>query len=160
MSRKKRYLDKEILLKIRKFSGNPTRQKWKQCIYVSRDVHDQICTLYIRPHLDHGDIICHRMIHVSLDATKRLKQTQILQLWQSLELGEVQISEGCMMSQGGKTHMIGGGIEGCAIALIFGKAIIRLTYLLKLSNLYVYSSIFWISIMSLLHSYFSKPWDI
>ena len=28
--------------------------------YVSRDVLDQIHKLYIRPHLDYGNIICHR----------------------------------------------------------------------------------------------------
>ena len=45
--------------------------------YVSRNVLDQIYKLYIRPHLDYGDIIYHRHDpQMSLDITKRLDQTQ------------------------------------------------------------------------------------
>ena len=45
--------------------------------YVSRTILDQIYKLYIRPHLDYGDIIYHKYDpHTTLDATKRLEQTQ------------------------------------------------------------------------------------
>ena len=45
--------------------------------YVSRDVLDQIYNLYVRPHLDYGDIMYH--IHdpkFELEFTKRLESTQ------------------------------------------------------------------------------------
>ena len=45
--------------------------------YVSRNVLDQIYKLYIRPHLDYGDIIYHgHDPQMSLDITKRLEQTE------------------------------------------------------------------------------------
>ena len=45
--------------------------------YVSRDVLDQVYKLYVRPHLDYGDIIYHRFDpNVSLDLTRKLEQTQ------------------------------------------------------------------------------------
>ena len=45
--------------------------------YVSRNVLDQIYKLYIRHHLDYGGVIYHRHDpQMSLDITKRLKQTQ------------------------------------------------------------------------------------
>ena len=45
--------------------------------YVSRDVLDQIYKLYVRPHLDYGDIIYHKydpQMHQKF--TQRLEQTQ------------------------------------------------------------------------------------
>ena len=45
--------------------------------YVSRDVLDQPYKLYVRPHLDYGDIIYHKYDpDLRLDLTKRLEQTQ------------------------------------------------------------------------------------
>ena len=45
--------------------------------YVSRDVHDQIYKLYVRPHLDYGDIIYHKHDpEFSHDMTKRLERIQ------------------------------------------------------------------------------------
>ena len=45
--------------------------------YVSRDVLDQIYKLYVRPHLDYGDITYHRHDpELKLEFTKRLKSTQ------------------------------------------------------------------------------------
>ena len=45
--------------------------------YVSRDILDQIYKLYVRPHLDYGDIIYHKHDpELRLDFTKRLEQTQ------------------------------------------------------------------------------------
>ena len=45
--------------------------------YVSRDVLDQVCKLYVRPHLDYGDIIYHRHYpEMILNFTKRIEQTQ------------------------------------------------------------------------------------
>ena len=45
--------------------------------YVSRDVLDQIYKLYVRPHLDYGDIVYHRHDpEFKLEFTKRLEPTQ------------------------------------------------------------------------------------
>ena len=45
--------------------------------YVSRDVLDQIYKLYVRPHLDYGDIIYHKYDpEFKLDFRKRLESTQ------------------------------------------------------------------------------------
>ena len=45
--------------------------------YVSRNVLDQVYKLYVRPHLDYGDIIYHRYDpDMRLSVTKRLEQTQ------------------------------------------------------------------------------------
>ena len=38
--------------------------------YVSRDVLDQMCNLYVRPHLDYGDS------DLKLDFTKKLESTK------------------------------------------------------------------------------------
>ena len=43
--------------------------------YVSRDVHDQIYKLYVRPHLDYDDIIYHKHDpEFTHDMTKRLER--------------------------------------------------------------------------------------
>ena len=45
--------------------------------FVSRDVLDQMYKLYVRPHLDYGDIIYHRFDpEMHLEITKRLEQVQ------------------------------------------------------------------------------------
>ena len=45
--------------------------------YVSRDVLDQVYKLYVRPHLDYGDIIFHRHNpKMILNFTQRIEQTQ------------------------------------------------------------------------------------
>ncbi len=45
--------------------------------FVSRDVLDQMYKLYVRPHLDYGDIIYHRFDpEMHLEITKRLGQVQ------------------------------------------------------------------------------------
>ena len=45
--------------------------------YVSRDVLDQVYKLYVRPHLDYGDIIYHRHDpEMILNFTKIIEQTQ------------------------------------------------------------------------------------
>ena len=45
--------------------------------YVSRDILDQIYKLYVRPHLDYGDIIYHKYDpEMRLNFTQRLEQTQ------------------------------------------------------------------------------------
>ena len=45
--------------------------------YVSRDALDQICKLYVRPHLDYGDIIYHKYDPAyTLEPTKKLESTQ------------------------------------------------------------------------------------
>ena len=46
-------------------------------ICLSRDILDQIYKLYVRPHLDYGDIIYHKCDpKMRLDFTQRLEQTQ------------------------------------------------------------------------------------
>ena len=45
--------------------------------YVSREVLDQVYKLYVRPHLDYGDIVYHKYDpEMKLDVTKKLEQTQ------------------------------------------------------------------------------------
>ena len=45
--------------------------------YLSCDVLDQMYKLYVRPHLDYGDIIYHKVDpELSLDFTKKLEATQ------------------------------------------------------------------------------------
>ena len=45
--------------------------------YASRDVLDQMHNLYVRPHLDYGDIIYHKHgPDLELDFTKNLESTQ------------------------------------------------------------------------------------
>ena len=64
---------REAIIKVRKGIGI-IRYLSK---YVSRDVLDQICKFYVRPHLDYGDIICHKYDpEFILEFTKRLEPTQ------------------------------------------------------------------------------------
>ena len=45
--------------------------------HVSREVLDQVYKLYVRPHLDYGDIVYHKYDpEMKLDVTKKLEQTQ------------------------------------------------------------------------------------
>ena len=45
--------------------------------YVLREVLDQVYKLYVRPHLDYGDIDYHKYDpEMKLDVTKKLEQTQ------------------------------------------------------------------------------------
>ena len=45
--------------------------------YVTREALDQTYKLYVRPHLDYGDIIYHKYDpHMVLDFTKKLEATQ------------------------------------------------------------------------------------
>ena len=45
--------------------------------YVSREVLDQVYKLYIRPHLDYGDIIYHRFDpEMHLEITRKLEQVK------------------------------------------------------------------------------------
>ena len=45
--------------------------------YVSRDVLDQMYKLYVRPHLDYGDLICHKDDpEASLSLTKIFESVQ------------------------------------------------------------------------------------
>ena len=47
--------------------------------YVSRDVLDQMCNLYVRPHLDYGDIIYHKYDpDLKLDFTKKIRICPVL----------------------------------------------------------------------------------
>ena len=45
--------------------------------YITREVLDQMYKLYVRPHLDYGDIIYHKYDpHMVLDFTKKLEAAQ------------------------------------------------------------------------------------
>ena len=44
--------------------------------YISKNVLDQIYKLYVRPHLDYGDIIYHRYDPEMQSHTRTLEQTQ------------------------------------------------------------------------------------
>ena len=64
---------KEIIIKARRGVGI-IRLMSK---YVSRDVLDQMYKLYVRPHLDYGDLIYHKDDpDVSLSLTERLESVQ------------------------------------------------------------------------------------
>ena len=64
---------KEVIVKARREIGM-IRYMTK---YVSRDVRDQIYKLYVRPHLDYGDIIYHKPDpEFTHDMTKRLERIQ------------------------------------------------------------------------------------
>ena len=64
---------KEAIVKVRKGIGI-IRFLSK---YVARDVSDQIYKLYVRPHLDYGDIIYHKYdLEFKLDFAKRPESTQ------------------------------------------------------------------------------------
>ena len=64
---------KEAILKARRGIG----MICYMAKYVSRDLRDQIYNLYIRPHLDYGDIIYHKHDpEVTHDMTKRLERIQ------------------------------------------------------------------------------------
>ena len=65
--------------------------------YVTREVLDQIYKLYVRPHLNYGDIIYHKYDpHMVLDFTKKLEATQTLLRLQLVVLGVEQIVINCM----------------------------------------------------------------
>ena len=65
---------KEAIVKARRGIGMIRRYMAK---YVSRDVCDQIYKLYVRPHLDYGDIIYHKHDpEFAHDTTKRLQRIQ------------------------------------------------------------------------------------
>ena len=75
---------------------------------MSRDVLDQICKIYVRPNLDHGDIIYHRYDpEFELEFTKRLESTQYLLL---VVHGEELTLISCMKNSAGKFFITGGGI--------------------------------------------------
>ena len=64
---------KEIIIKARRGEGI-IRSMSK---YVSRDVLDQMHKLYVRPHLDYGDLIYHKDdSEVSLSLAKRIESVQ------------------------------------------------------------------------------------
>ena len=57
---------------------------------VSRNVLDQICKLYVRPHLDYGDIIYHKYDPEMQSASHKDQSTfNIQRPWQLLEHGQV-----------------------------------------------------------------------
>ena len=80
--------------------------------YVSRDVLDQIYKLYVRPHLDYGDIIYHRHDPEMLQHfTIRLEQPSTQQHLLFQELGEEQIGKGSTRNWVGKVYIIEDGSD-------------------------------------------------
>ena len=64
---------REVILKARRGIG---MSKYLSK-YISREVRDQVFKLYIRPHLDYGDIIYHKFDpNMHLEFTKKLEQVQ------------------------------------------------------------------------------------
>ena len=84
--------------------------------YVSRDVLDQVYKLYVRPHLDYGDIVYHRFDpNMSLDLTRKLEQTQY-----SAALAVSGVWRGTSRQKlyeelGWKIFMTGDGTDACVI---------------------------------------------
>ena len=65
--------------------------------YVSRNVLDQVYKLYVRPHLDYGDIIYHKYDpEMCLSFTQRLEQTQYYAALAVIGAWTVQIGRGFM----------------------------------------------------------------
>ena len=102
--------------------------------YVSRDVLDQTYKLYVRPHLDYGDIIYHKYDpEFKLDFTRKLESTQYLAAltvsgaWRGVEL----ILTSFMKNFVGKFFTKGGGIGACVTST--NRVMIRdpCTYSLK-----------------------------
>ena len=100
--------------------------------YVSRDVLDQIYKLYVRPHLDYDDIICHRYDpEFKLDFTIKLESTQysstlaVTGAWGELILTDF------MKSSVGKSFTTEGGIDGCVTFTDCGMIRDPITYTLK-----------------------------
>ena len=64
---------REAILKVRR--GNGMIKCLSKCVY--REVLEQIYKLYVRPHLDYGDIIYHKNDpEIHLHFTQKLEQTQ------------------------------------------------------------------------------------
>ena len=87
--------------------------------YVSRNVLDQIYRLYVRSHLDYGDIIYHRHDpECKLEFTKRLESTQfsaalaVSGAWRGTLIS-------CTKNWAGKFFITGGGIDVSATSISF-----------------------------------------
>ena len=82
--------------------------------YVSRDVLDQMYKPYVRPQLDYGDIIYHKVDpELSLDFTKKLEATQYSAALAVLRgvPGEGLLNVNFTRSWGGKTSIIEDGTD-------------------------------------------------
>ena len=87
--------------------------------YVSRDILDQIYKLYVRPHLDYGDIIYHKYDpEMRQYFTQRLEQTQycaaiaVAGAWRGTSRN---VFTG---NVAGRTCITEDGIDDCAISII------------------------------------------
>ena len=80
--------------------------------HISRELLDQVYQLYIRPHLDYGDII-----YDKFDPNMHLEFTKIgaslVKLWQSLVCGGVQADRDFMRNWDGKPCITDDGTNGC-----------------------------------------------
>ena len=81
--------------------------------YVTREVLDQMYKLYVRPHLDYGDIIYHKYDpHMVLDFTKNLRLLSTLLRLQLVAPGVKQIMINCMRNLVGSIYTTEGGTRG------------------------------------------------
>ena len=98
--------------------------------HVSRDVVDQIYKLYVRPHLDYGDIIYYTYDpEFKLDFTKKIGIHPILS---STSDGWGMVwKTGFTKSLAGKSFTIQGGINACVTFTNCGIIRDRITYILK-----------------------------
>ena len=100
--------------------------------YVSRDVLDQIYKLYVRPHLDYGDIIYHKYDpEFKLDFTKKLESTQYSAALAVTGDGVELILTDFMKSSVGKSFTTEGGIDACVTFTNCGMIRDPITYTLK-----------------------------
>ena len=88
--------------------------------YISREVLDQFYKLYIRPHLEYGDIIYHKFDPtMHLEFTKKLEQVQysaalaVTGAWRG-----VQVGRGFMRSWDGKPCITEDGTEDYVISFL------------------------------------------
>ena len=73
--------------------------------YVTREVLDQMYKLYVRPHLDYGDILYHKYDpHMVLDFTRNLRLLNTLLHVLLVAHGVEQSNINCMRNLVGSTY--------------------------------------------------------
>ena len=109
---------KEAILKARRGIGL-VRYLSK---YVSRHVLDQMYKLYVRPHLDYGDIVYHKYDpEIKLDTTKRLERTQYSAALAVTGAWRGTSRQRLFENWDGRVFIRGGGIGTCVISSVLKK---------------------------------------
>ena len=99
--------------------------------YVSRDVLDQIYKLYVRPHLDYGDIIYHKYDpEFKLDFTKKLESTQYPAVFMVAGAWNGTNTDRHYEELGWKSFTTEGGIDACVTFTNSGMIRDPITYIL------------------------------